>query len=135
MLRLDQARARVLACARGARDVVVRITTPEPGFACVAPPPPDPKTGATTALSSAAAEILKRDAAMREELFRVIALTRAAMERMGATAEEVDRALTEVSKGQERLARGFEALSETMTRPVRPIYDARGKLVGAARDK
>jgi len=94
-------------------------------------PEPGPQSGEAPDIAK---EILERDARTLATVEGAIAEFRGLSGKMDATSGAINDALARLSNGQGAIADGIKVVAATLARPVRPVYDDRGKLVGAVRD-
>jgi hypothetical protein len=75
-------------------------------------------------------QLMQRDAEQRAAMAQVVSEV---VSRVDVTVGEVKAAVSVLAQTQERAAHSASELARTMAMPVRPIYDANGKLIGAHR--
>lgn len=104
-----------------------RVTVVIRGKARSLPAAPQPApVAAPDPLEIAARQLLERDVETRSA---VAALT----ERVGDSVRDVGAAIGTIAAGQIELAQQVKELAGTLHLPVRPVYDASGKIIGAQR--
>lgn len=117
---MKDATARVAACAPpGAK---VRVATPDGDYEVELP---EGGTGQSILLD-VLLQVLKREASSRTELAKALAQMEVANVRLSEAATQME--------AMQRLAAGSIAqLAEIASRPMKPVYDATGKLIGIER--
>ena len=111
---------RVRAIVRGVAYDLPLLPEPEP----VQPPHP---------LEAVATQLLERDAQTRVTVSQVVANVENVVARVDETTNVVKSALANVAGGQDKIAEGMQDIASALSRPVKPVYDKQGKLVGAQR--
>jgi len=122
-MRRPEAVACIAECAPGKR---VRAIIPHDIYELPLPPeqapvaPPHP-------LEAVAMQLMERDAQTRAIVTEVVAAL------LGDAVSAIKSALSGVAQGQNKVHEAVQQIASTLDRPVKPVYDKQGKLVGARR--
>jgi len=128
-MRLPDAVKCIAECAPGKR---VRAIVLEGVYEL--PLAPGPAAAETAQpLETMATLFLARDAQTRASVTQVLENAAGVVARVDETASVVKAALASVAEGQERIAGAMQEIASALERPVKPIYDKAGKLIGAQR--
>lgn len=120
---LEDNYARAIAALAPGRRVTLVVHGKAVALPATAAPPPVPQPDPLVVASK---QLLERDAETRAAIASLA-------DRVGESVRAVDSVLGVVSAGQVELAAQVRELSGTLRLPVKPIYDAAGKLIGARR--
>ena len=122
-MRRPEAVTCIAECAPGKRvhaiiphDIYELPLQPEPEP--VAPPHP---------LEAVARQLMERDAQTREIVTQVVAAL------LDEAVSAIKSALSGVAQGQDKVQEAVQQIASMLDRPVKPVYDKHGKLVGARR--
>jgi len=130
-MRLPEAVRCIAECAPGKR---VRAVLPEGVY--VLPLAPElAAANVSQPLEAMAGELLSRDAQTRASVAQALENAAGIVARTEETTTAVKAALEIVATGQEKIAGGMKEIALALERPVKPIYDSAGKLIGAQRTK
>ncbi|MBE0615153.1 MAG: hypothetical protein IH604_15885 [Burkholderiales bacterium] len=130
-MRLPEAVKCIAECAPGKR---VRAIVLEGVYELPLAPKPEPAAAETAQpRETVATLLLERDAQTRASVTQVLENVVGVVARVYETATVVKAALAVVAEGQERIAGGMQEITLALERPVKPIYDKTGKLIGAQR--
>ena len=78
-------------------------------------------------LEAVALQLMERDAQTRTIVTQVVAAL------LDEALGSIRSVLTSVAQGQDKLQEAVQQIAATLDRPVKPVYDRDGKLVGARR--
>ena len=128
MQRVPSAVKRAAQAAPGAR---VTVVTPKDGTFLLdqQAPPGDEWTG-EPGMAEMLLAMLQRDQLRDREAIGALALS---LGKINATVADMGTAMQIALRVQHDLGITLAKLTETLTHPVEPIYDVRGKLIGAQR--
>lgn len=113
-------------------DALSRMAAVAPGKRFVVELPTARKEVETAppTMADVALGILQRDALRDREMIAELGRSVESLRESFALLKE---AVDGLSSAQTEISKSIAGLAETMAKPVRPIYDAKGKLIGAER--